>query len=213
MKNIIAASMLSADQAQLEEEALKVSAADWIHVDVMDNKFVPNTALTVEDVQAMNTKLAYDVHLMVKDPIPFIREFSAVKPRSITVHQEACEDLPAVIEVIKKEKIRVGVAVMPETKIDTIKQHLNDIDMVLVMTVNPGFGGQKFMTEMMPKIKKLRQVYHFTKDIQVDGGITPETIKIAKEQGANVFVAGSYLFRQEDRAQAINNLRDALKDV
>ncbi|MEW9667571.1 ribulose-phosphate 3-epimerase [Ammoniphilus sp. 3BR4] len=211
----IAPSILSADFAKLGEEIKEVEAggADYIHVDVMDGHFVPNITIGPLVVQAIrpHTKLPLDVHLMIEAPDRYIPEFAKQGADIITVHQEACTHLHRTIHLIKEIGVKAGVVLNPATPIVTIESILEDLDMVLLMTVNPGFGGQKFISSVLPKISQLRQIlderglHHV--EIEVDGGIQPETARWVIEAGANVLVAGNAIYNQPDRKAAIQAIR------
>lgn len=206
----IAPSLLSADFARLGEEVARVEKAgcDWLHIDVMDGHFVPNITVGPFIVKAIRkiTRLPLDVHLMIENPGRYIDSFADAGSDSITVHAEACpKNLGEVLQKIRSRQIRAGVSLKPATALDALKDHLKEIDLVLLMTVNPGFGGQAFMPEVLPKIEALRR--QFDKDIEVDGGINKETAKEAVRAGANVLVAGTAIFGKQDARQAIEDLR------
>ncbi|MFD2638226.1 ribulose-phosphate 3-epimerase [Piscibacillus salipiscarius] len=213
----IAPSILSADFSKLADEIKDVEAdSDYIHVDVMDGHFVPNITigpLIVESIRPITT-LPLDVHLMIENPDNYIGQFAKAGANLISVHQEACPHLHRVIQQIKSEGIKAGVVVNPATPVESIKPVLQDVDLVLVMTVNPGFGGQSFIDSALSKIKELKTLkenhnYHF--EIEVDGGVKPETAKKCVEAGAEVLVAGSAIYNQEDRSNAIKAIRDSVK--
>jgi len=214
----IAPSILSADFAKLGEEINEVEqgGADYIHVDVMDGHFVPNITigpLIVEAIKPMTT-LPLDVHLMIEDPDKYIHAFAKAGADIITVHQETCPHLHRTIQLIKDSGAKPGVVINPATPVDTIKEILVHVDMVLVMTVNPGFGGQSFIHEAVPKIKKLdqlRQKHHYTYEIEVDGGVNVDTAKICTDAGANVLVAGSAIYNKSNRRDAMEAIRQATK--
>ncbi|MGP7817154.1 ribulose-phosphate 3-epimerase [Niallia sp. 01092] len=210
----IAPSILSANFAALGEDIKDVErgGADYIHVDVMDGHFVPNITIGPLVVEAIRpiTKLPLDVHLMIENPDHYIPAFAKAGADIITVHVEACRHLHRTIQLIKEQGIKAGVVLNPSTPVDTIQHIIEDIDMVLLMTVNPGFGGQKFISNVVPKISAVRQLAdHFNPEleIEVDGGINAETAKICVEAGANVLVAGSFIYGNSNREEAINAIR------
>ena len=210
----IAPSILSADFAKLGEEIIAVerAGADYIHVDVMDGHFVPNITIGPLIVEAIRpvTKLPLDVHLMIENPDQYIEAFAKAGADYITVHVEACRHLHRTIQHIKSFGIKAGVVLNPATPVDTIQHILKDIDMVLLMTVNPGFGGQAFIPEVLPKIRKVKEMADSIGkeiEIEIDGGVNPETAKLCIEAGANVLVAGSAIYNQEDYAAAISLIR------
>ncbi|WP_312115172.1 ribulose-phosphate 3-epimerase [Brevibacillus reuszeri] len=211
----IAPSILSADFARLGDEIRDVEkgGADWIHVDVMDGHFVPNITIGPLIVDAIRpvTKLPLDVHLMIEEPDQYIPQFAKSGADWITVHQEACRHLHRTLYLIKEQGVKAGVVLNPATPLVTIENVLSDLDMVLLMTVNPGFGGQKFIHNVVPKIKELRRMLdergHSHVEIEIDGGVNAETARLCTEAGATVLVAGSAVFNQADRAQAIAAVR------
>ncbi len=202
----IAPSILSANFAFLQEEIDKVSNADYLHIDVMDGHFVPNITLGPVVIKNIKTDLVKDVHLMIENPINFTEEFFRSGADIITVHYESCKNILETIDKIHSFGIKAGISIKPETKYEDIIDLIPSIDMILIMTVNPGFGGQKFIPEVLGKIKKLREMFPEI-DIEVDGGINEETAKIAKESGANIFVSGSYIFNSESPRESIEKLR------
>ncbi|HNW39756.1 MAG TPA: ribulose-phosphate 3-epimerase [Candidatus Omnitrophota bacterium] len=211
MKIKIAPSILSADFSKLALELKKVKSAgaDLIHVDVMDGHFVPNITIGPVVVKYMrqSTPLPLDVHLMIQNPDKYIGAFVNAGSDMITVHIEtvSLRELKAIAKGLKKSKIKLGISLNPGTGLAKIKPALGLVDFVLVMSVNPGFGGQAFIPKAVDKIKQLRKI--FAKDIAVDGGINAQTAKLVKEAGANILVAGSYIFGAKNTKAAINSLR------
>ncbi|MBU3691945.1 MAG: ribulose-phosphate 3-epimerase [Candidatus Nanopelagicaceae bacterium] len=210
----ICPSILNANFDDLPNEIQRVAAqADLLHLDVMDNVFVPNFTFDLEkSLEIINqSALPVDVHLMIANPDSEAIKFVAANTASITVHFEACHNPQQTLRDIKHKGVRAGLAVKPNTPIEAVEELLPDIDMILVMTVEPGFGGQKFMTEMMPKVEKarswLRDKGFNDKWIQVDGGISLETIRTAYQAGADTFVAGSAVYRAENPGEMIELLR------
>ena len=206
MKKIkISPSILSADFSQLGKEIkrLEESGADMIHVDVMDGHFVPNLTIGPPVIRALKTKssIIFDVHLMISPVHKYIEAYSNAGADIITIHPEATDNLQSSISKIKELKKKVGISLNPETKIDVITEYLDQIDLVLIMSVNPGFGGQKFMPEVLIKIKDLKKIQIDKKlnfDIEVDGGINFENSKSAIEAGANILVSGTTIFKSNN---------------
>lgn len=213
---IIAPSILSADFGRLNDEVKEVeqAGADWIHVDVMDGHFVPNITIGPAVVESVRkaTELPLDVHLMIENADCYIKDFASAGSDIITVHVEACPHLNRTIQLIKEQGIRAGVVLNPATPLSSLEEILHEIDMVLLMSVNPGFGGQTFIPSMLDKIQNLNDVmahYENPIELEVDGGIKAENAGDIKKAGASVLVAGSAIFNAEDYKKAIESLRDA----
>lgn len=213
---IISPSLLSANFANLQKDiaSIEESEAKWLHYDVMDGHFVPNISFgysILADVSKI-TNLFLDVHLMISDPLKYYNEFVKAGADLITFHYEAYEDqtkIQEMIDKVKKENVKVGLSIKPATQVSEIKKYIKDLDLVLVMSVEPGFGGQSFMENSLEKITELRQIIdenHYDCLIEVDGGINHETAKKVKDAGCDVAVAGSYVFKQEDRKSAVASL-------
>ncbi|AXF55431.1 ribulose-phosphate 3-epimerase [Salicibibacter kimchii] len=210
----IAPSILAADFASLKEEIMSVEAAgaDMIHVDVMDGHFVPNITIgpMVVEASRRSTALPLDVHLMIEQPDNFIPAFVQAGADIVTVHAEACPHLHRTLHVIKEQGAKAGVAINPHTPVDVLQHVLKDIDLVLLMTVNPGFGGQSFIRGVLEKITAVQTMAEEKNEniwIEVDGGIDDETALLCSRAGANLLVAGSYVFKHEVRADALRKLR------
>lgn len=213
---LVAPSILSADFTRLGEEvaALEKAGADWVHVDVMDGHFVPNITLGPMVVGALRkaTSLPLDVHLMIEDPSRYLEAFAQAGADTLSVHVEACTHLHRTLAQIRSLGKRVGVSVNPATSEDTLRYVLGLVDVVLVMSVNPGFGGQSFLREVLPKVAAIRSMIAasgYAIDLEIDGGITTETAPEAISAGANVLVAGNAVFRTHDYAAAIAGIRGA----
>lgn len=212
---LIAPSILSADFSRLGEEIgdVEKGGADWVHVDVMDGHFVPNMTIGPLVVEAIRpvTRLPLDVHLMIEDPDRYIPAFAKAGADYISVHAEACVHLHRTVHLIREQGAKAGVVLNPATPLAGIEYVLDDVDLVLLMTVNPGFGGQKFIPAVTAKIAELKRMLDVRGlqhvHIEVDGGINEETARTVTEAGANVLVAGNAVFGQADRAAAIKRIR------
>ena len=212
----IAPSVLSADYANFETELkkLEASGAEYAHLDVMDGHFVPNISFGAGVVASMrpHSKMVFDCHLMVSNPEHHIEEFARAGADIISIHVEATPHIHGALQKIRAAGVKPSVVINPGTPVEAIKNVLNLVDQVLVMTVKPGFGGQAFLPETMGKIRELvalREANHLNFDIEVDGGIDDKTIRMAREAGANIFVAGSYVFKG-DVSHQVQTLRDVL---
>jgi ribulose-phosphate 3-epimerase len=213
----IAPSILSADFSKLGEEILAVEAAgaDWIHIDVMDGHFVPNITIGPGPIQSLRkiTRLPFDVHLMIENPERYIDSFADAGSDVITVHVEAARHLHRIIAHIRERGIKAGVSLNPATPFVQVEPILNDIDVLLIMTVNPGFGGQKFISSALPKIRKAREMVNSTAPnvaIEVDGGVTLHNIKSIAEAGADIIVAGASVFGSGNYKQTIGSMKAIL---
>jgi len=207
---------LAADFSKLAEEVIEVerAGAELIHIDVMDGHFVPNITMGPIVVEALRpiTKLPLDVHLMIENPDQYIESFAKAGADYITVHVEACPHLHRTIQLIRSYGVKPGVVLNPHTPIETIQHILEDVDMVLFMTVNPGFGGQKFIHSVISKVQQLSDIIKekgLSIEIEIDGGINAETIIPCAEAGATIFVAGSAIYSQQDRAKALQDIKKA----
>ena len=215
----IAPSILSADFSRLGEQIREVESAgaDYIHIDVMDGHFVPNITIgpMIVEVARSVTELPLDVHLMISDPDPFVDDFARAGANILTVHAETLNHVHRTIQHIRDKGVRPSLALNPATPLDVLDYILDDLDMVMLMTVNPGFEAQKFIPEVIPKIERLREEIDrrgLDADIEVDGGINPDIIGRVAKAGATVFVAGSAIFYSEDYEETIRLMRERIKD-
>lgn len=213
---LVAPSILSADFARLGEEiaAVEAAGADWLHVDVMDGRFVPNITIGPPVVKALRrvTKLPLDVHLMIVEPERYVEDFAAAGADTITVHVEATTHLHRTLSHIRSLGKRAGVTLNPATNEDTLRYVLDVADQILVMSVNPGFGGQTLIREVLPKVAAIRKMIDergLPIDLEIDGGITAETAKDAIDAGARILVAGNAVFNGKDYKSAIDAIRSA----
>lgn len=210
----ISPSILASDYANLQSELERISTSDLIHVDVMDGHFVPNISIGAPVTAACKKvcDVPFDVHLMISNPLDYAEDFAKAGADIICFHSECDSDTEETINKILSLGKKAGLAIKPATPIDEVVKYLDKLSMVLVMTVEPGFGGQSFMESTMPKVEAIRKINPDI-DIEVDGGINTETIKIAAKAGANVFVAGSAVFKSENPAETIAILRKNAQDA
>jgi ribulose-phosphate 3-epimerase len=219
MKNtLIAPSVLAADFANLQRdiEMINNSEADWFHIDIMDGVFVPNISFGMPVLEAINrhAKKILDVHLMIVDPDRYIKTFAALGANYLTVHYEACTHLHRTLQAIKAEGMKAGVALNPHTNVDLLEDVINDIDMVLIMSVNPGFGGQSFIENTYSKIEKLKALIsrkNASTIIEIDGGVTDKNATQLAKTGADVLVAGNFVFKAENPLITISELKRITK--
>lgn len=212
---LIAPSVLAADFANLQRdiEMINNSEADWFHIDIMDGVFVPNISFGMPVLQAISkhAKKTIDVHLMIIDPDRYIKEFASLGANVLTVHYEACNHLHRTLQAIKAEGMKAGVALNPHTSVELLRDVINDIDLVCLMSVNPGFGGQSFIENTYQKVKALKEIITSKNAetlIEIDGGVTDKNAAQLIDAGADVLVAGSYVFKAQDPAETIKGLRE-----
>lgn len=221
MKNtLIAPSVLSADFGNLQRdiEMINNSEADWFHVDIMDGVFVPNLSFGIPVVEAItrHAKKTIDVHLMIVNPDPYIKTFAELGANNLTVHYETCTHLHRTLQAIKAEGMKAGIALNPHTSVELLEDIINETDLVCLMSVNPGFGGQSFIERTYDKIRKLKEIIvrnGASTLIEIDGGVSDKNAVKLVEAGADVLVAGNYVFRAEDPIATVSALKKLLADV
>lgn len=212
---LIAPSVLASDFGNLQRdvEMINISEADWFHIDIMDGVFVPNISFGMPVLKAISShaKKTIDVHLMIIDPDRYIKEFAALGATNLTVHYEACTHLHKTLQSIKAEGMKAGVAINPHTSVDLLKDVIKDIDIVCVMSVNPGFGGQSFIENTYSKVQRLKELITMNNAstlIEIDGGVTDKNARELAKAGADVLVAGSFVFKSEDQIDTIKKLKE-----
>lgn len=219
MSKLIAPSLLAADFGNLQRdiEIVNASAADWFHLDIMDGVFVPNISYGMPVVQTIKkyARKPLDIHLMIVDPDRYLDTFIDLGAEILTVHYEACTHLHRTLQAIKKKGVKTGVAINPHTNVILLEDVIRDIDVVLLMSVNPGFGGQSFIENTYKKVRQLKELIldnEATTKIEVDGGVTDQNIQRLADEGADIFVAGSHVFKSDNPTTAIQRLSDLAND-